>query len=78
MNPIGFLEESSGVRSMTRLAIGVLLVLTSLVVIATCWYVVKGAPNAGVVGALAGVIGALVLNGIVAIAKRGHAEESPS
>lgn len=71
---IGFLEESAGVRSMTRLAIAVLLVLTAAVVAATCWYVVKGTPNAAVLGALAGVIGALVVNGIVAIAKRSGGE----
>lgn len=71
----GFLEESPGVRSMTRLTILVLLLLTGAIVGVTCWYVVKGtpkgsAPDAAVLGALAGIIGALVLNGVVAIVKR--------
>jgi hypothetical protein len=62
------------VRSMTRLAIAALLVLTAAVVGCTCWYLVKRTPDAAVLGALAAIIGALVLNGIVAIAKRNGAE----
>lgn len=71
---IGFLEESDGVRSMTRLAIAVLLALTAAIVGVTCWYVVKQSPDAAVLAALAGIIGALVVNGIVAIAKRNGGE----
>lgn len=70
----GFLEESSGVRSMTRLAIAVLLLLTAAIVAVTCWYVVRGKPEAAILAALAGIIGALVLNGVVAIAKRNGGE----
>lgn len=73
--PTGFFEESPRVFSMTRLAIGVLLGCVSVVVLTTCWYVVKRTPDAAVLGALAGIIGALVLNGIVAIAKRHGGDE---
>jgi hypothetical protein len=70
----GFLEESAGVRSMTRLAIAALLVCTGAVVAVICLYVLRGNPDAGVLAALAGILGALVINGIVAIAKRSGAE----
>lgn len=73
----GFLEEAPGVRSMTRLVILILSVLTALVVGTVCWYVLRRpAPDAAIVGALAGVIGALVLNGVVAIAKRGGVDDA--
>lgn len=68
---IGFLEESEGVRSMTRLTIAVLLTLTSIVVGVLCWYVLHAQTlSAAVIGALAGVVSALVLNGAVAIINR--------
>lgn len=68
----GFLEEGPGVRSMTRLVMLVLSLLTAGVVGTICVYVLRSAsPDAQVVLGLAGVLGALVLNGIVAIARRG-------
>lgn len=71
----GFLEESEGVRSMTRLAILILCVLVVAVVGTICWYVLHtDAPTADVILALAAVLAALVLNGIVAIVKRGDGD----
>jgi membrane protein YdbS with pleckstrin-like domain len=66
----GFLEESDGVWSMSRLAIATLLFLAAAIVGVTCWYVVRGQPNAAVLGALATILAALVVNGSVAIIKR--------
>lgn len=58
--PIGFLEETAGVRSMTRLvvllmAIGVLALTCSL----AAYLLVADAPDAGVIIAAAGPLGAL-------------------
>lgn len=72
---IGFFEEAADVRSMTRLIIFWLGILTSAVVGAAVWYVVRRPdPSAAVLGALAGIIAALVANGIVAIVKRSGGE----
>ena len=71
----GFLEESPGVKSSTRLFALILVLDTTALVGATCWYFVKGtAPSAEVIGAVAALTGALVLNGVVAIVKRGGGE----
>lgn len=68
----GFLEESPGVRSMSRLAIAGLLTLAAPVVVTACVYTLRSPkPDATVLGALAGILAALVLNGVVALAKRG-------
>ena len=67
---IGFFEESQGVRSMTRLAIFWTLVLASLVVAVIAVYALRGSPNATVISALVGALGALVLKGCVAIINR--------
>jgi hypothetical protein len=73
---IGFLEESTGVRSMTRLAILWLLVLTTAVVAVACWYLLRThPPDAAVLGALATVLGALVYKGAVAIKNRNAADD---
>lgn len=67
----GFLEESEGVRSMTRLTIAVLLALTTAVVAVLCWYVLRNPkPSATILGALTTLVTALVLNGTVAIINR--------
>ena len=66
----GFLEESPGVRSMARLTIAVLLALTTAVVGTLLWYVITKDRQPAVIAALTSAIGALVLNGIVAIYKR--------
>lgn len=72
---IGFLEESAGVRSMTRLALLILLILAAIVVCATCAYVLHTEkPEAAIVIGLTGMLGALVLNGVVAIVKRNGGE----
>jgi hypothetical protein len=73
---VGFLEESKGVRSMTRLSIGWLLTLTSALVATIAWYVVHMGEKANplVVTALVGGLTALVLNGIVAVIKRNGGE----
>ena len=76
MEVTGFFEESPGVRSMTRFAIFVLLLLTAAVVATVCAYVLKGKPDAAIVAALTGVVTALVLNGAVAIIKRNGGTET--
>jgi hypothetical protein len=71
----GFLEESPGVRSMSRLTIGWLLGLASAVVFALVFYVVfalthKLDVSAAVISALAVPLGALVWHGVVALKNR--------
>jgi hypothetical protein len=72
----GYLEESPGVKSSTRL-IGVgLLALTAITVVVNAWYVVysvlhKIAPDAAFEGAIAVFAGATCYQGCVAISKRG-------
>jgi hypothetical protein len=70
----GFFEESPGVRSMARLTIFSLGLQTAAIVATICTYVLRGKAEQGVVAALAGVLAALVANGIVAIVKRGTGE----
>ena len=71
----GFLEEAPRVRSVSRLTILILALLTAEVVNTVCWYVIKTVkPDSSVVLALSAVIGALVLNGIVALVKRNGGE----
>ena len=66
-----FLEESPGVNSSTRLIALTLTGYAGVVVWAVVWYLHHAdRPEAAVIGALAVVLGALVLNGIVAIVKR--------
>ena len=67
---IGFLEESEGVKSSTRLFAAVLLVLTAVVTATMCVYVLRKDPSAAVITALVGALGALVAQGAVAIVKR--------
>lgn len=68
----GFLEESPGVWSSTRLFAAVLLALAAIVVGLVVWYVVSVRPTvANVIYALSAVLGALVIQGVVAIMKRG-------
>lgn len=76
---VGFLEQAPGVRSSTRLFGLILVVLSALVTLTTCYYVLR-VPNAsaGVVGALAGILGALVANGVVAIMKRDVGRDKPT
>jgi len=67
----GWLEEAPGVKSSTRLFAAILLALAAAIVGLIVWYVMTHpAPDAGVVGALAGVLTALVLQGAVAITRR--------
>lgn len=72
----GFFEESPGVRSSTRLIMFILAACVVALTGATCWYLVrpKMAPDASVISAMALLIGALVLNGIVAIRNRNSGE----
>ena len=67
----GFLEESPGVKSSTRLFAAILLALAAVVVALIVWYVMHTkVPDASVIGGLAGVLGALVVQGVVAIMRR--------
>lgn len=70
----GFLEEAPGVKSSTRLFALILLVDTSALVGATCYYLVKRTPDAAVIAAVATIAGALIAQGVVAIVKRGGGE----
>lgn len=67
---IGFLEESEGVRSMSRLAAAWMCALASALVVATCWYVVKGSGKAEVIAALGGMLLTIVAKGAVALVNR--------
>lgn len=72
----GFFEESKGVRSMTRLALGWLLLLASLVVGTACWYVLHCKPEASILLALVSMLTVLVVKGIFAIKNR-NAPDDP-
>lgn len=68
---VGFLEESAGVRSATRLIMVGLLVLAGCVTISLCAYVLfVPNPTAGIAATLAGALATLVIHGAVAVAKR--------
>jgi hypothetical protein len=70
-----FLEESPGVWSSTRAVMGCLCGMVVLVVNVTCIYVLTTAePQAAVIAALAGLVTALVFNGVVAIIRRNPPE----
>ena len=71
----GFLEESAGVRSVTRLIAVIITLLACVLVGLIVWYVVHvKAPDAGVLAALGGILAAVVAHGAVAIVKRGTGE----
>ena len=70
MAPVGFLEEAAGVKSSTRLFGLILALCVAGLVGVTGVYVLRKTPDAAVIGALAGMIAALVANGIVAIVGR--------
>jgi hypothetical protein len=75
----GFFEESVGVRSATRLVMIWLTVLASLLVVTLIVYVLyemvhKQPIDQFVILAIVGGIGAVVLNGAVAIVKRNGGE----
>lgn len=75
----GFFEESPGVRSMSRLSIGWLLGLTTAVIGALVFYVVKVRPvEAGVITAFGVPLGALVWHGIVSIKNRNAPDDKES
>lgn len=74
---IGYLEESEGVKSITRFSIAWLLALSSLVVAilgAYVWFA-REKTNAEVVGAFGVVLGALVWHGVVSIKNRNVPDE---
>jgi hypothetical protein len=71
----GFFEESEGVRSMSRLAIFVLLLLAAALVGAIVGYVFYvPTPSDAVILALVAALTAVVFNGAVAIIKRNGGE----
>lgn len=72
---IGFLEETKGVRSMTRLTIGWLMVLASAVVATACRYVwLSKTPSAEVIAALCALLTPIVVKGAIAVINRNPAE----
>lgn len=73
---IGFLEESEGVRSITRLTIAWMCVLATAIVAATCWYVVKGKGASDVVLALGGILLTLAAKTVVAIINRNGPDDT--
>ena len=71
MAPVGFLEEAPGTKSSTRLLAFILAACVVALVTFTGVYVLgRKGPDSAVVGALAGMVAALVANGIVAIVGR--------
>jgi hypothetical protein len=75
----GFLEESAGVRSVTRLIAVIITLLAVVIVGLIVWYVVASvlhakSPDAGVLAALGGILAAVVAHGAVAIIRRGTGE----
>ena len=53
----GFLEESAGVKSLTRLVALLITILAAIVVGVVVWYVLRTKePSAAVIGALAGEV----------------------
>jgi hypothetical protein len=79
---VGFLDESEGVRSSTRLFGLILLALTAVLVATIPLYVVlafrcKVEISALVIGAIVGGIAPLVVQGLVAIAKRNGSDDGP-
>ena len=71
---IGFLEESEGVKSMTRLTVLWMSVLASAIVGTTCYCVLKGKITEGIVLALGGMLLTIVAKGATAIITRNPAE----
>lgn len=68
---VGFLEETEGVHSSTRLLAFILVALVSGLVAVTCIYVLHTSkPEASVIAALTGMVAVLVAQGMVAIVKR--------
>lgn len=71
VHSVGFLEESAGVSSATRLIMVGLLGLAGCVTLTLCAYVlISSAPSAGIAATLAGALATLVIHGAVAVAKR--------
>lgn len=61
---------------MTRLTIACIIALAAAVVATTCAYVLKAKePSPAVIGALAGMLATLVMNGVAAIIKRNAGDE---
>lgn len=73
---IGFLEESEGVHSMTRLTIAWVMILLSALVGALVWYVVKGKAEAVVITAIAGAMLPLATKVVVAIINRNGPDDT--
>lgn len=71
----GFFEESKGTRSMTRLTIFLITMCITALVGSVCWYLIKGKPDAAVLGAVGGIMLTLVAKGAVAIINRNSSEE---
>lgn len=72
----GFLEESPGVKSMTRLTIAWLMVLATAIIGTVCYYVLTGKPESAVLLAMGGILLTLVVKGIIAIRSRNPEEVS--
>lgn len=67
---IGFLEESEGVRSMTRLTIAWMCVLATVIVATTCYCVVTRKLEPVGIAAMGGLLLTLAAKTIVAIINR--------
>lgn len=72
----GYTEESPGVRSMSRLSILLLTICAMVIVAATSVYVLRSPdPSAAVIAAMGGLLTPIVVQGAVAIIKRGQGDE---
>lgn len=76
---VGWLEESPGVKSSSRLFAAILLGAAVLVVLVALWYVIyfalrKVAIDSNVLLGFAAIVSALVAQGCVLMVKRGNGE----
>lgn len=71
---VGFLEESAGVRSSSRLAVFIVVGFIGAVIVCSCIYILRPEPSASVIGSIAGIVTALGGLGALVHAKRGEGD----
>jgi hypothetical protein len=71
----GFLEESPGVRSMSRLVIAWSMALETVCVLALCWYLTHGKPEAAIIAAFGAAMVPIATKCAVALIKRNSGDD---
>ena len=71
----GFLEETPGVKSSTRLIALWCIALASVIVAAILVYVFRRAPDSAILSLLVALVGTFVIHGAVAIVNRNAGDE---